>query len=109
MNKNFSNMIMETLSKLTKETDSYGNYLHMQISFPNDYRMYICLSPFLSDHIIVHTEYDFKPSLDENIVMSKKSFKNYIETYPNPEYIGIRTDHELEELTVIHSDFKPDW
>ena len=36
-------------SKLTKKTDTAGNYLHMQISFNDDSRVYIFLCPFLSD------------------------------------------------------------
>jgi hypothetical protein len=63
--------------------------------------MYICLSPLTRDSIIIHSEYDMCRELDETIVMPMKRFRNYISTFSDPEYIGLREDHEVEDMTTV--------
>jgi hypothetical protein len=102
MNSEFVTLICATLSKLRKDvTDSVGDYLHMQVSFSNNSRMYVCLCPLLRDTIIIHSEYDMCSRLDETIVMPKDRFQTYISTFSDPEYIGLREDHEFEDLTTV--------
>ena len=107
-------------SKLTKKTDATGNYLHMQISFNDDSRVYIFLCPFLSDvkslpHAIIHEEYDkcaihgeydqCCKRLAQTEVLSNHATKLYIRGMDSISYIGIREDLEDDSsLTCLYGN-----
>ena len=94
---------LNALSRLTKVTDVNGNYLHMQTSFSEHTRAYICLCPMLKDHVVIHEEYDGDNKLNNTQVMAKKFVKSYLESHDNIIFVGLREEaNDEDQMTVMY-------
>lgn len=80
---------ISTFSKLDKRTNRDGNYLHMQIYINDNVRSYICLSPILSKHAIIHHEYDGNAKLDYTEILPCKRVLSYINDLDSITYVGL--------------------
>lgn len=99
--KNAHDVALETLSNLTKMTDEYGNYLHMQVSFSDHARIYICLCPMIKDRVIIHEEFD-DSKLDDTRVIPIKFDKSYLESYDTITFVGLREDPKSDQMIVMY-------
>ena len=94
---------IDTLSRLTKVTGEEGDYLHMQISFSDDNRAYICSCPMIQDHFVIHMEYDSK--LDNTRVLNAGGTSRWLSSIGDEiTYVGLRESPDEDSgLTTLYA------
>jgi hypothetical protein len=97
MSINTFELAEKCLRELGRTPYTDGLYRQLQISFSDNFRIYVCCSSLFVNSYIVHQEYDHPRNSDKTKVWKLQKIIDFLENFDEIVYVGFYTDEDTNE------------